>query len=121
MEHPMFICNRVPEKVHPINSSYRKATRKCHKQFIILRCFWPSAFIRLVAYSRILGCVFYHDWGNSVVQLFKSRMALAALRSVPWDPDCSAACGSAQGTVLEWDKAPLVHPHLLLLFYLFPW
>lgn len=85
MEHPVFICNRVSETVHPINGSYRKATRKCHKQLIILRCSWPSAFIRLVAYSRMLGYAFYHYWGDYVVQLFESRMALAALCSVPWD------------------------------------
>lgn len=90
---PGLFCNRISEKVHPVDGSYRKAIMKCHKQFVTFRHSWPSAFILLVAHSQHAGLCVLLLLGKLCLLVISKEERLISLLQL-----CARSLGSCLGS-----------------------
>lgn len=97
-------CNEMPHRVNFI-------------QVFLAFCLSPACCLH-----SVLGCVCHCYWGSLSFTCFKEQLMQLWQLSVAFCGILSVTdCGSIEGTVLEQDKASLVHFHLVLFFYLDLW
>lgn len=93
-------------------------TQTVHFIWVFLAfCLSPACCLQ-----SVLGCACHCYWVSLPSTCFKEQLIQLWQLSVAFPGVLSVTeCASAQGTLLEWDKASLVHFYLILVFYLVLW